>query len=155
MWIEAMNEQRVTEVLHTIAREAVPDDLDLWPDIRAQVETIHTARRDGRMAAPRPVQRITSKAWAVGVAILVLGGLIFMPGVRTSVVEILGIMSIVSRDSTPTTSLTVTASATVPDTAFTGTPPSAPRSPTPAPQSEPGGQPLSFEDTPYPADAAD
>lgn len=152
-----MNEQRISEVLQGIAEEAVPDDLDLWPNVRAQVMESRAARRNGHIAARRPSHSIRNSVWAASVAIVVLAGLAFTPGVRTTVVEILGLAPTAAHDSTPTTSLTVTASATVPDTAFTGTPPSSTLRPTPTPLSpigvDTGGQPLSFEDTPYPDEA--
>lgn len=39
-----MNERRIVQSLHEIAGQAVPDDLDLWPAIRARVAPRHRSR---------------------------------------------------------------------------------------------------------------
>ena len=39
-----MNERRIVKSLHEIAGQAVPDDLDLWPAIRASVAPRHRSR---------------------------------------------------------------------------------------------------------------
>jgi hypothetical protein len=39
-----MNERQIGQSLHELARQAVPDDLDLWPGIRARVTPHHRSR---------------------------------------------------------------------------------------------------------------
>jgi hypothetical protein len=39
-----MNERQIGQSLHELARQAVPDDLDLWPAIRARVTPRHRSR---------------------------------------------------------------------------------------------------------------
>ena len=48
-----MSKLTKTEALRQIAEEAVPDNLDLWPQVRARVRPIHVGRpaRRQRFAA--------------------------------------------------------------------------------------------------------
>jgi hypothetical protein len=153
-----MDGQRVTEHLQAIAEEAVPEEMDLWPDIQVQI----TARQNGRVGPGRTsrwtsLTRVKNVILATGMTlILVMVGLVAMPKSEVGVVEFLGLEAIVNREMTPT--MSATASATSPGSAFTGTPPSAMSRPTPTPvsvESETDGteQGLIFEDTPYPDEA--
>lgn len=49
-----MNERQIVQSLHEIAGQAVPDDLDLWPGIRARVTPQHRSR----WAQLRPTTRL-------------------------------------------------------------------------------------------------
>lgn len=149
-----MKEGRVSQLLQALAEEGVPDDVDLWPSVRAGVEEGRASRFqwDGR---PAPSSEVTARrrslALAVGLAALVLAGsLIAAPNVQVSLVEILGLDAVLTRDTV--TAVTVTASvsvsATVPASAHTGQPPSDTPQPTPTPFST--AQNLVFEDTPLP-----
>ena len=159
-----MNEQRVTEHLRAIAEDGVPGDLDLWPGMDARLDEARPPQRNGRLAPEglfawrEPFRVRRGLAMAVGLAALVVAlGVVAAPKTAVNVVEFLGLDAVLVSDPLPT------ASATVPGTVFTGTPPSSTPRPTPTPLPAPVGQSggttpaeaeagvtLIIEDTPLP-----
>jgi len=139
-----MKEGRVSQLLQALAEEAVPDDVDLWPGVRAGVE-------ERRVPGDIRAARRRGFALAAGLAALVLAAsLIAAPQVQVDLVEILGLDAVLTRDTDTavTVTVSVSASATVPASAHTGQPPSHTPQPTPTPLST--AQNLAFEDTPLP-----
>ena len=74
-----MREQRIKYLLQEIANEAVPTSLDLWPGIRARLDTAGLAQRNRRLAlscstlvSALPVPRLRV-ALAICLAAIVLG----------------------------------------------------------------------------------
>jgi len=61
-----MNEQRITETLRRIARQGVPDSVDLWPAIKAQLKPRRRPSRWGRLM---PTTRL---GWAFLILTLIL-----------------------------------------------------------------------------------
>ncbi len=79
-----MKEQRITPILHELAEQEIPADLDLWPAIRTQVES-------GRRMQRRPVAKLRLKV-AVSLAVLALasiGLLASIPSAQAAIVRTL------------------------------------------------------------------
>lgn len=79
-----MKEQRITPILHELAEQEVPDNLDLWPAIRTRVES-------GRWMQHRPSANLRLKV-AIGLAVLALasiGLLVSVPSTQAAIVHML------------------------------------------------------------------
>lgn len=79
-----MKEQHITPILHELAEQEVPGNLDLWPAIRTQVES-------GRRMQRRPAAKLRLKV-AIGLAVLALasiGLLASVPSTQAAIVHML------------------------------------------------------------------